>query len=216
MTFLSGLEDLEGTDTVFIRQMIHNDIKGIIQIICKLKGRKSKNHHCFRWLWKWQHLSSHLQRWSNHLHSWRRWIGWRSRALNSCTEIKSLFPESNCLCRWLCGPSRSFHIRVFNQMDDAVLHLDRACCRCEFCCCLDCCCCQNKMVIRDIHGAVIGSIRERYSQFSISFMCHELLHAEQNQWQNWVSRVSRTDDSVLLLVIYSNWSNTEFRAWWHL
>ncbi|ELU07337.1 hypothetical protein CAPTEDRAFT_228397 [Capitella teleta] len=79
-------------------------------------------------------------------------------------------------CRWLCGPNRSFHLVIYNRSERPVLHVDRAGCRCECCCCFDACLCQNKLLVRDVSGKVIGAVRERFHALHPKFDIYDELN----------------------------------------
>lgn len=67
---------------------------------------------------------------------------------------------------------------TFYDLDDRpVLHLDRACCRCDCCCAVACCCCQNEVVLRDARGNVVGYARQRFHLFHLKM---EVTDAEDN------------------------------------
>ena len=75
--------------------------------------------------------------------------------------LPRLLSDSNCFCRWVCGPARMSHMTFYDLDEQPVLHLDRACCRCDCCCCFNCCLCQHKMVVRDARGRIVGQVKER-------------------------------------------------------
>lgn len=73
--------------------------------------------------------------------------------------------ESDCCTRNLCGPLRSFDMKIVDNHDQEVIHLTRpfACDSCCFPCCL-----QNLEVYAPL-GTLIGSVQQEWSIFNPKF-----------------------------------------------
>lgn len=73
--------------------------------------------------------------------------------------------ENDCCTRNMCGPSRPFDMKIFDNFQQEVIHLSRplACSACCFPCCL------QTLEVSAPPGNVIGSIEQEWSICSPSF-----------------------------------------------
>ena len=57
------------------------------------------------------------------------------RVLNSMGQpVYFAQEDTDCLIRWCCGPSRPFDMRICDNFDTEIIHLNRGL-RCDCCCC---------------------------------------------------------------------------------
>ncbi|XP_054731734.1 phospholipid scramblase 2-like isoform X4 [Anastrepha obliqua] len=73
--------------------------------------------------------------------------------------------ENDCCTRNICGPSRPFDMKVFDNYRNEVIHMNRplACSACCFPCCL------QTMEVSSPPGCVVGTIEQEWSICSPSF-----------------------------------------------
>lgn len=68
-----------------------------------------------------------------------------------------LLIDTDCCTRQCCGPARPFDLKIFDNSNQEVIHLQRPL-RCSECCCP---CCLQELEVTSPPGTVIGYIIQK-------------------------------------------------------